>query len=84
MIEILDQLIDTISATIETLNNTCVRIDSIEFEDSLFSVYLGYAHYALGTPLYVLFTTVVLISLGVSLWSFILRFIMFLRQMLLP
>lgn len=84
MIEILDQLIDTISATIDTLNNTCARIDSIEFDDSSFSLYLGYAHYALGTPLYVLFTTVVLISLGVSLWSLILRFVMFLRQMFLP
>lgn len=82
MIDIVKEIFDTVQATVETLTTTCRRIESIDFEDSSILTWLGYAHYAMGTPLYVLFTTVVLIGLGVSLWSFMLKGIMYLRSLL--
>jgi hypothetical protein len=82
MIDIVKEIFDTVAATVETLNTTCENINSIDFEDSELMTWLGYAHYAMGTPLYVLFTTVTLIGVGVSLWSFMLKGISYIRNLL--
>jgi hypothetical protein len=82
MFDIVKEIYDLISGTIETFNTTCERIESISFEDSEIYTWLGYAHYVMGSPLYELFTSVMLIGVGVSLWTFLLKGIGYIKNLL--
>jgi hypothetical protein len=82
MFDIIQEIYDLVVGTVETLTTTCQRIESITFEDSEIYTWLGYAHYAMGTPLYTLFTTVILIGVGVTLWSYLLKGIGYIKNLL--
>jgi hypothetical protein len=67
---------------IDTLVSTSIRIDSIRFDNTEFAHWMGYARYAMGDTLYVLFTTTILISIGASMWSYLLKGIAMLKGLL--
>lgn len=93
MLEAWESAIETLTALFEkivlllnniisTISDTADRIDSINFEESGVFNYLGYAHNAMGDPLYSLFTTVCLISLGVTMWTYLLKGIGYIKNIL--
>jgi hypothetical protein len=82
MLEILNEIYELVTGTIETLTTTCQRIESISFEDSGIYTWLGYAHYVMGSPLYELFTSVMLIGVGVTLWTYLLKGIGYIKNLL--
>jgi hypothetical protein len=71
LIEFLKNISTLISASYDLLTNTAHRIDSVNFNETVFHEYLGYAAYVMGQPLYGLFITTVLIAIGLSLWAFL-------------
>ena len=82
MIDFLKDAVDLINTSSDVMADTCSRIDSITFEGLTINKWLGYAHYVMGTPLYMLFSTVVLISLGLMLWKWTIRGITMLFELL--
>lgn len=82
MLDFFQSIVSMIWTMITTINDTADRIDSITFKSSVFSDWLGYARYVMGDPVYVLFSTTLLISLGASMWTFLLKGIDMLRRIL--
>lgn len=82
ILELFDKVVWLLNQVIQTIIDTSDRIDSINFDDSVFANYLGYAKYAMGTSLYALFTTVILISIGVTLWVYLLKGIGYIKNIL--
>lgn len=82
VLNVLKELYDLIVGTVETLNQTCDCINSISFDNSEIYQWLGYAHYVMGDPLYQLFTTVMLVGVGVTLWTYLLKGIAYLKSLL--
>lgn len=79
---IIAKLIDILEDMISTIDSTADAIDSITFKDSFFSDYLGYVRYVLGDTFYLLFSSVVLISLGIGLFTTFLRGWQLIRSLL--
>jgi hypothetical protein len=82
VLDVLGSFIEFLTGLIQIISDTASNIDHITFEKSLFKDYMGYAHYAMGTPLYTLFTTIILIAIGVTLWTYILKGIGMIRNLL--
>jgi hypothetical protein len=82
ILEIFQELWNLVITGSSTLNETCVRLKQIDFNNIPFTHWLGYAHYMLGTPLYTMFTSVVLISLGISLWTYTLKGIGYIKSLI--
>lgn len=82
MIGFLASIVQLINQTIDIIINTTDRIDEITFDNTAFAEWLGYARYAMGDPLYILFTSVILISIGVTLWTYLLKGISYIRSIL--
>lgn len=82
MIEFFQNIVDIISNIINILADTATNIDSITFDSTAFADWLGYARYAMGDPLYILFTTTILISIGVTLWTYLLKGIEMIKSLL--
>lgn len=82
-VEFLYRILELLGLAIGVINDTAARLDSIDFNnDFVFVHYLGYAKYVMGTPLYTLFTTVILIAIGVTLWTYLLKGIGYLKHLL--
>lgn len=73
--EILILMINQVSITAEQIN-------TIDFTNTVFHQYLGYFHYIVGTPNYIFFTTIILISAGFSLFSVTLKMISLIKSLL--
>lgn len=82
MIEFFQEIGLLINGTTQVLCETCERIDSITFQDNFFTQYLGYTHYVLGTPLFTLLTSVILIGIGISIWTYLLKGIDYIRNLI--
>jgi hypothetical protein len=82
MLEFLSNIVSLIKGIIDTIVNTSDRIDSIKFDNTEFANWLGYARYAMGDSLYILFTTTVLISIGATIWGYITKGIAAIRGLL--
>lgn len=82
MIDFFKSIVELITNLVTTISGTADRIDEITFEGSVFVDYLGYAKYAMGAPLYTLFTSIILIAIGVSLWSYLVKGVMYIRGLL--
>lgn len=80
--EFLSSIVKLFTDSLEILTKTADRIDSITFDNSVPVEYLGYARYVLGDTFYLLFTTVVLIALGVALWSFLVKGVGYIRNII--
>ena len=84
--EIFDTLVNFISQLInlpyELLYQATESLNSIEFDQTLLFNYLGYMRFAMGDTLYFMFSTVALIFIGASLWSFTLKGINFIKELL--
>jgi hypothetical protein len=82
LIGFLASIVALIKETISVIVNTTDRIDAIKFDNTAFAEWLGYARYAMGDPLYILFTSVILISIGVTLWTYLLKGIGYIKTIL--
>lgn len=80
--EFLYRLVQLLWLSIEAIQNTTKELDKITFTDTTMKDYLGYARYAMGTPLYTLFSSVILIAVGVTLWTYMLKGIGYLKNLL--
>lgn len=79
MIDFFTSLFTTLNSFFDAISQTADNIDAITFSDSIFTEYLGYAKYAMGSPLYTLFTSILLIAVGFAIWNYLLKGIYFIR-----
>lgn len=82
MIDFFKNLIELLTNIIGVLGDTANRIDEVTFDDSLFKQYLGYAKYVMGTSLFTVFTSSVLIAIGVSMWTYLIKGVFYIRSLL--
>lgn len=82
MTDFLTKTAETIGRCVDAFTGTCRRIDSVTFTDMALNDWLGYAHYVMGTPLYTLFSTVLLIAIGITIWTYVLKGIKLLLSIL--
>lgn len=80
MIDFLDQVLYIISRATSAINETTVAIDSVDFDSSIATDYYGYFHWVVGTTNYTLFTTLLLVSAGLTLWTTVLNGIAFIKN----
>jgi hypothetical protein len=66
----------------DTLVNTTNTIDSIEFEDNIFTQYMGYAKTVTGAPLWTMLTSVMMISIGVTVYKTFLKGVALVKDLL--
>lgn len=76
-------LIEILWNITETLTSTTEAIDSVDFENNPFADYLGYAKYVTGDPLWLMFTTVMTVSIGVTIYKTFLRGVALIKQLLI-
>lgn len=82
MVEFFEKLIAILYMPLQFLSDAAKALNDYQFDDSLLYDYLGYMHYAMGTPLFMLFSSVALIFIGASLWSFIIKAINWIVEMI--
>lgn len=82
MIEFFEKIGALFLLPLEFLNNAAKALNDYQFEELILYDFLGYMHFAMGTPLYMLFSSVVLIGVGASLWSFIVKAVNWLIDMI--
>lgn len=82
MIDFFQNIVDIITNVISIIANTADNIDTIKFNSTAFADWLGYARYAMGDPLYIMFTTTILISIGVTLWTYLLKGVEMIKSLL--
>ena len=63
------------------MSDTANRIDAVQFDGSAITTYLGYAHYAMGN-LYTVFTSVILIAIGLAIWGALLKGVGYIKNLL--
>ena len=68
---------------LDVLTNTTERIDAIEFQDYGIVKYMGYVKSAIGAPLWLLLTSGILISIGVTTYRTFVLGIKFVKDLLI-
>lgn len=72
IIDIWNKLMEIVNQVGSTLDNLVIQLDNVQFtEDIIISKWLGTIHYIVGTPLYIMITTLILIGAGFILWKLI-------------
>ena len=82
MMDFLREITQVLTIGVETISEAAEALKDYEFKASIVGQYLGHMHYAMGTPLYMMFTTAALIGIGASLWSFIIKGVNWLLDLL--
>jgi uncharacterized protein YfbU (UPF0304 family) len=80
--ELYDVIKDTLTKLVDTIVKTTEVIDSINFDGMVIVPYLGYARYVMGDVLYVTLTSLLIIGVGVTLWTYVLKGIGYLKNLL--
>lgn len=75
IVSLLTDIIDIVNQTVQLLNG-------VDFKGSIVAEYLGYIRYIFGPTLWFMFTTVLLIPLGVTIWIYCLKGIGYLKEVL--
>ena len=73
MDEFLLKVLEILTLPVTVMENATASLNAIEFDQTLLSDYLGYMHYFMGDTLYMMFSSLALIFGGASLWSFIVK-----------
>lgn len=82
MAELLEMLAYYLSLPVMIMSNATDSLNAIEFDKSFAAEYLGYIKYAMGDTLFMMYSSVALIFGGASLWSFTLKGINFIKELL--
>lgn len=83
LIDLMQEIFKTAENILYVLTSTTDTIDSIKFEDQQFiNQYLGYAKNVMGSPLYTLFTSMVLASIGLSIFTYFLKGLRYIKALL--
>lgn len=80
VLEFIELLMDTIYNAYETVTLAATTIGDFDFGSSPIPLYMGYARYAMGDPLYIMFTSVCIISLGFQMWSLVLKAVQLIKE----
>lgn len=76
------ELGNIVSSMVTSMGDAVDYLDAVEFKDSGLFQFLGYFHYVMGSANYFAFTSVMLIGLGVTLWTYTLKGIDLIRSLL--
>lgn len=76
ILNILFQILNVLTSTTQMLND-------IRFHDSPIEEYLGYVRYVLGSPLYTMFMSVIIISIGVTVYKTFLKGVFLVKELLI-
>lgn len=80
--EFFEKLFDILSNIALAMQSTITYLDAVDFRQSYIFDYLGYVRYFLGDLNFVTLTSIFIIAVGVSLWSFSLKAIGFIKELL--
>ncbi|MEG6614125.1 hypothetical protein V6C42_14860 [Pseudoclostridium thermosuccinogenes] len=70
--DVWQKILEIVNGVGSTMDELVTRLDAVQFdEDFIITTWLGTIHYILGTPLYLMFTTLLLIGSGFVLWKLI-------------
>lgn len=81
LVQFIDKIVEILLMVVETTDKTADLLNGIEFQENAFTHYLGYARYVMGAPLWYLFTTVLLIPIGVTIWVYALKGIGYIKNL---
>jgi hypothetical protein len=81
LIEFIQKVIDLLVAVSGVINNTADMLNEVEFIGGIFHEYLGYIRFVFGAPLWIMFTTVLLIPLGVTVYIYTLKGIGYIKNL---
>lgn len=76
-------LIEILWNITETLVTTTKTIDSVNFKDNIFLDYMGYAKYVTGNALWSMLTSVILISVGLTVYKTFLKGVQLIKDLLI-
>lgn len=83
IVDLLKGIYELATNLITVLAETTLTIDSIKFDDDQpVNQYLGYAKYVMTTPLYTLFTSMILASIGLTIYTYFLKGLNYLKVLL--
>lgn len=80
MLEFLESVNNILNLTAETMLTTTETIDSVDFDNNIATDYLGYFRWIVGDINYQLFTTLLIVSAGVTIWTTTLKGIGFVKD----
>lgn len=81
MVEFFEKVIRILTMPLEVMSDGADALNAYQFDESLLYDYLGYMHYAMGPALYGTFSAVALIFIAASLWSFIVKAVNWILEM---
>lgn len=79
--EFLSTIVSFFQELLVIIQQTTDLLNGVNFSESVIAKYLGYPRYVMGAPLWTLFTTVLLIPLGVTIWIYSLKGIDLLKKL---
>lgn len=83
LLDLMKEILKTAENILFVLTSTTDTIDAITFDEQDFiNQYLGYAKNAMGAPLYTLFTSMVLASIGLSIFTYFLKGLRYIKALL--
>lgn len=82
IIKMFDKFFEIMGNVSILMSDTVKYLDAVQFDDSDIFDYLGYVRYFMGDLNYAAFTSLILIGLGLSVWSYSLRAIGFIKDSL--
>ena len=65
------------------LTDTTNNLDSITFEDNIFTDYMDYAVFVTGSPLWAMLTSVMVISIGLTVYKTFLKGVQLIKDLLI-
>jgi hypothetical protein len=81
-LEFLERLFNLLVSVGESIDETSRQLYSIDFQNNIFTEYMGYFRYVVGDTNYILFTTVLLIAIGISLWKYVIQGFSYIKSFL--
>lgn len=81
LVEFIQKIIDLLVAIIDVTDKTTDLLNGVMFTGTVMHEYLGYVRYIFGTPLWFMFTTVLLIPLGVTVYVYTLKGIGYIKNL---
>lgn len=76
------EIVNILTNVTDAINDTADYLDDIDFSNTWIFEFMGYARYVLGDVNYVMLTMICIIAIGLSVWSFLLRAVGWLKNLL--
>lgn len=80
--ELFTSIVTLLTDIVEIVRTTVGLLNGVDFNNSIVAEYLGYVRFIFGPTLWLMFSTVLLIPLGVTVWIYCLKGIGYIKEIL--